>query len=151
MPELPDSSAPELSSEDRLAVFLASAAQSGGRLTPAAWDGASDVLASVFAPDDTFMGEARRRAEQRYFTLQTRFHAALLQPAVPLSGFSKDSRLADDVAALPPDSGETVGRAWPLPASAPYRGGKRKAAFALVLEAGYAYAPGKQRMGRDVR
>lgn len=104
MPELPDSSAPELSSEDRLAVFLASAAQSGGRLTPAAWDGASDVLASVFAPDDTFMGEARRRAEQRYFTLQTRFHAALLQPAVPLSGFSKDSRLADDVAALPPDS-----------------------------------------------
>ena len=41
MPELPDSSAPELNAEDRLVILLASAAQEGGRLSPAAWKKAS--------------------------------------------------------------------------------------------------------------
>lgn len=101
MPELPDSSAPELTSEDRLAVFLASAAQNGGRLTPSAWKHASDLLHAVFSADESVFGEAKRRSDQRVFLLQSRFHAALLQPAAPLSCFEGDARLASDLASLP--------------------------------------------------
>ena len=103
MPELPDSSAPELTAADRLAVFLASAAQRGGRLAPSAWKQASDLLHAVFSSDDSALGEARRRSEQRVFLLQSRFHAALLQPAAPLSCFVGDARLTSDLAALAPE------------------------------------------------
>ena len=43
MPELPDAGMPELSSEDRLIVLLASAAQEGGRLSPESWKLATDA------------------------------------------------------------------------------------------------------------
>lgn len=106
MPELPDAAAPELSAEDRLVIFLASAAQARGRLTPSVWNRASETLKAAFAPAEDAQGETRRRAEHRYFVLQTRFHAALLQPAVPLSCFSDDARLAEDTASLAPDRAE---------------------------------------------
>ena len=49
---LPDSPSPELGPDDRLVVLLASAAQEGGRLSPASWKKASDIFSDVFAPRD---------------------------------------------------------------------------------------------------
>jgi len=98
MPELPDSSAPELRAEDRLVILLASAAQAGGRLSPAAWKKATDTLTAIFSGD---AAGADPRAEQEFFLLQTRFHAALLQAPVPAASFAADARILDDLAALP--------------------------------------------------
>jgi len=107
MPELPDSSAPELNAEDRLVILLASAAQEGGRLSPAAWKKASEAFAEVFAPRDTeaMTAHERQKAEHAFFVLQTRFHAALLQNPAPAS-LASDRRIADDLASLPDDRAE---------------------------------------------
>ena len=107
MPELPDSSAPELNAEDRLVILLASAAQEGGRLSPAAWKKASDAFTDIFAPcvTDAMTAHERQKAEHAFFVLQTRFHAALLQPPAPLE-LASDRRLAADIAALPDDRAE---------------------------------------------
>jgi len=105
MPDLPDSSAPALSAEDRLVVLLASAAQAGGRLTPEAWKKASEALSSVFSPDLDVMvsGAARKEAEHEFFVLQTRFHAALLREPLSPVQFEADRHLAGDLASLSPD------------------------------------------------
>ncbi|WP_418764180.1 dynamin family protein [Mailhella sp.] len=108
MPKLPDASLPELSAEDRLVVLLASAAQDNGRLSPEAWRRASDALTAVFAPDaDAFRNEVEReRAERRFLTLQTRFHAALLRAPLSPEQFEADRHLSDDLAALTPEKAE---------------------------------------------
>ena len=108
MPELPSSSAPELSAEDRLVVLLASAAQEGGRLSPSAWKKASDAFADVFSPDDREdrTANARMKEEHAFFVLQTHFHAALLQPPPSASQLAGDSRLVEDIASLPGDRAE---------------------------------------------
>lgn len=108
MPELPAGSAPELSAEDRLVVLLASAAQEGGRLSPSAWKKASDAFAEVFAPDglESMSANARMKAEHAFFVLQTHFHAALLQPPLSASQLAGDSRIIEDLAALPGDRAE---------------------------------------------
>ena len=108
MPTLPDASVPKLTAEDRLVVLLASAAQGRGRLSPEGWKKASEVLESVFAPDaDSIVDEAARaEAQHRYFILQTRFHAALLLPPLPAAQFVDDSRIAQDLAAIPEEKAE---------------------------------------------
>ena len=108
MPELPASSAPAPSAEDRLVVLLASAAQEGGRLSPSAWKTASDAFAEVFSPDglEEMTANARMKAEHAFFVLQTHFHAALLQPPLSASQLAADGRLAEDIAALPGDRAE---------------------------------------------
>ena len=105
MPPLPGSAPPELSSEDRLVLLLASAAQEHGRLSAEAWSRASEAFSAVFSPNlDLLVSEyARLEAERRFFVLQTRFHAALLHAPFPLSHFQADRRLAADIAALGPE------------------------------------------------
>ena len=102
MPKLPDAAPPELSTEDRLVVLLASAAQEGGRLRPEAWRIASEALVAVFAPEGekTDNGHERIEAEHRFFVLQTHFHAALLRPPLSPEQFEADRHLSDDLAAL---------------------------------------------------
>ncbi|MBR6625908.1 MAG: dynamin family protein, partial [Mailhella sp.] len=108
MPELPSSSAPELSAEDRLVVLLASAAQEGGRLSPSAWKKASDAFVDVFSPDggEERTANARMKEEHAFFVLQTHFHAALLQPPLSASQIAGDSRIVEDIASLPGDRAE---------------------------------------------
>lgn len=105
MPPLPDSAPPELSSEDRLVLLLASAAQDRGRLSAGAWSRASEAFFAVFSPDfDLLVSEyARAGAERRFFELQTRFHAALLAAPLPPEHFAADRQLAADIAALGPE------------------------------------------------
>ncbi|HJD96279.1 hypothetical protein, partial [Mailhella massiliensis] len=105
MPPLPGSAPPELSSEDRLVLLLASAAQEHGRLSAEAWSRASEAFSAVFSPNlDLLVSEyARLEAERRFFVLQTRFHAALLHAPFPPSHFQADRRLAADIAALGPE------------------------------------------------
>ncbi len=108
MPELPAASAPELSAEDRLVVLLASAAQEGGRLSPSAWKKASDAFTEVFSPDggEERTANARMKEEHAFFVLQTHFHAALLQPPLSAAQLVVDSRIVEDISALPGDRAE---------------------------------------------
>ena len=111
MPPLPDSAPPELSAEDRLVILLASAAQEGGRLSPAAWQRASEGLVAAFGPEGEIGAKAQAEAEHRFFVLQTHFHAALLQEPLSPEQFAADRRLADDLAALPPARAEAYAAA----------------------------------------
>lgn len=107
MPELPDVGMPELSSEDRLIVLLASAAQEGGRLSPESWKLATDAFIAAFSPDVEVLSEAARgEAEHRFFVLQTRFHAALLKDPLAPEQLEADRRISEDLAALPPEKAE---------------------------------------------
>ncbi|MBR3880902.1 MAG: dynamin family protein [Mailhella sp.] len=110
MPELPDSSAPELRAEDRLVILLASAAQAEGRLSPVAWKKATDILTAIFSDVPMRKGAdgTDPRTEQEFFLLQTRFHAALLQAPVPAASFAADSRIVEDLAALPGQKAELL-------------------------------------------
>lgn len=108
MPDLPDPSTPELTAEDRLAVLLASAAQEGGRLSPAAWKKASAALEILVSCEDSeAMTEAAKAdADQKAFYLRTRFHAALLQPPLAPEQFCADARIARDLASFPAKKAE---------------------------------------------
>ena len=109
MPELPDAGMPELSSEDRLIVLLASAAQEGGRLSPESWKLATDAFITVFSPETENLSEAARREEEhRFFELQTRFHAALLKDPLSPEQLEADRRLSEDLAALSPERCEAL-------------------------------------------
>lgn len=105
MPQLPGSEPPGLSSEDRLILLLASAAQERGRLSAEAWSRASEAFFAVFAPNlDVLVSEyARSEAERRFFVLQTHFHAALLQAPLSPEHFAADRELAPAIAALGPE------------------------------------------------
>ncbi len=104
---LPDSPSPELGPDDRLVVLLASAAQEGGRLSPASWKKASDVFSDVFSPRDleSLPANARRKAEHAFFLLQTHFHLALLQPPAPTS-LASDSSIVEALSSLPDDAAQ---------------------------------------------
>jgi len=101
---LSDIPSPELGPDDRLVVLLASAAQEGGRLSPASWRTASDIFSDVFAPRDleSVPANARMKAEHAFFQLQTHFHSAMLQPPAPASLASDDS-IAEALSSLPDD------------------------------------------------
>ncbi len=104
MPALPEESSPELSSKDRLILFLASAAQAGGRLSPEAWKRASDAFEFVFG----FVSSEENREKQHEFSLlQMRFHAALLREPLASVQFSTDQKLLGELTSLTPEKAES--------------------------------------------
>ncbi|MGN1038822.1 MAG: dynamin family protein, partial [Mailhella sp.] len=111
MPDLPDTSLPGTPAESRLILFLASAAQSEGFLSAEAWKKASEAFADVFSSEETFSGEDARSYDDRHFLLQTRFHAALLQPSVRAENFEGDEDLAREFFSLPSEKAKTYASA----------------------------------------
>lgn len=103
MPALPERGFPEPLSKDRLIIFLASAAQAGGRLSPEAWKKASETLETVFGT----ASENGEDSEQKAFSvIQTRFHAALIrEPLAPVQ-FSADQELVENIVSLAPEKAE---------------------------------------------
>lgn len=144
MPELPDSSSPELRAEDRLVILLASAAQAGGRLSPAAWKKVTDILTALFAHDSKEGKEtASEPAEHEFFLLQTRFHAAVLQDPVPAELFASDARISGDLASLPAEKAELLLKA--LEGFAPDYAEAVRKAMASMESAGSASRSRNQR------
>lgn len=100
MPKLPEAGPPELKAEDRLLLLLASAAQSGGRLSPEAWKRALDILEASFR--STREDGPTAYEDQAFFLLQAKFHSALLKRPSSPAQFASDPHLAEDLASLPP-------------------------------------------------
>ncbi len=89
-PSLQKSFDPRPQAEDRLLIFLASAAHEDNCLTHHSWQTASGVLRDIFTEESS-----------SFPVFQSKFHAALMLPPVPPENFINDQALASAFSALP--------------------------------------------------
>ncbi len=89
-PSLQKSFSPRPQEEDRLLIFLASAAHEDNCLTHHSWQTASAALRDIFTG-----------GESSFPIFQSKFHAALMMPPVPPGTFINDKALASAFFALP--------------------------------------------------
>ena len=106
LPTLDKSFSPRPEPQDKLLIFLASAAHEDNCLTHQAWQAASAILPEIFG-----------KGESSFSVFQSKFHAALLSPPVPPAAFINEAGLARDFSALPES------------AQAKYRGAVRSLSF----------------------